>query len=91
MAKHFNIQVMGKVQGIFFRTTTQQKAQELGIGGFVRNKSDDSVYIEAEASEDVLNEFIKWLKNGVRNAEVKKIEKSNGTIKNFNNFDIRYD
>ena len=89
MVKHFNIQVTGSVQGVFFRTTVQQKAQELGIGGFVLNESDDSVYIEAEASEDVLNEFIKWLKNGVRRARVEKIEKSNGKIKKFNNFDIR--
>lgn len=91
MEEHFNIKVTGEVQGVFFRTAIQQKAQKLDIGGFVCNESDGSVYIEVEAEEDVLNEFIKWLESGTHNAKIEKIEKSISAMKNFTNFDIKYD
>ena len=91
MEEHFNIKVTGEVQGVFFRIAIQQKAQGLDIGGFVRNESDGSVYIEVEAGESVLNEFIKWLGNGTHNAKIKKIEKSISVMKNFTNFGIKHD
>ena len=86
---HYNIRVIGGVQGVFFRNTTKQGAQKLGIQGFVRNEPNGSVYIEAEAEEDMLDEFIKWLENGAYAAKIEKIEKSIGTMKNFTNFDVR--
>ncbi|HNU41845.1 MAG TPA: acylphosphatase, partial [Cyclobacteriaceae bacterium] len=46
---HINILVTGTVQGVYYRASTKQKADELGIKGFVRNQPDGSVYIEAEA------------------------------------------
>jgi acylphosphatase len=44
---HYQITVSGKVQGVWFRKSTQDKARELGLRGFVRNQPDGSVYIEA--------------------------------------------
>ena len=45
--RHVRIIVYGKVQGVFFRKHTFQKANELGIKGFVKNQEDKSVMIEA--------------------------------------------
>ena len=45
---HINIHITGRVQGVNFRTYTKEKAEELGILGFVRNETDGSVYLEAE-------------------------------------------
>jgi len=46
--KHLNITVKGVVQGVFFRASTKDQADQLGICGLVRNEQDGSVYVEAE-------------------------------------------
>ena len=52
----------GKVQGVGFRFTVQQKAISLGITGWVKNLADGSVEIEAESTSEQLNIFIQSLK-----------------------------
>ena len=69
------IKVFGKVQGVGFRFYTQKKAQELMLKGFVQNKADGSVYIEAEGNADKLELFILWCADGPSWAGVTKIEK----------------
>jgi len=69
------LKVYGKVQGVGFRFYTQKKAQELSLKGFVQNKTDGSVYIEAEGEADQLELFIFWCDEGPSWARVVKIEK----------------
>ncbi len=89
MCKHLNIKVSGQVQGVFFRDSARQKAEELGIKGFTRNESDDSVYIEAEGEEKNLKKFLNWCRQGPAFAQVKKVEsKFSSESKNFNEFMI---
>ena len=64
MLKSVKINIYGKVQGIGFRYSTLQKANELGITGFVKNRSDGSVYIEADGEPEILDKFILWCKKG---------------------------
>ncbi len=64
MLKSVKINIYGKVQGVGFRYSTLQKANELGITGFVKNRSDGSVYIEADGEPEILNDFILWCKKG---------------------------
>ena len=70
MMKSVVIRVSGKVQGVFFRASTQEAAQRLGIHGLVRNEPDGSVYIEAEGDEASLHPFIAWCKHGPPQAQV---------------------
>jgi acylphosphatase len=58
-----NIKIFGQVQGVFFRGSAKQKAQDLGITGFVRNVLG-AVYIEAEGSEEALEQFLGWCRHG---------------------------
>jgi acylphosphatase len=83
LVKHLNIKVSGKVQGVFFRVYTQKKANELGLCGFVQNEINGDVYIEAEGSMLKLTELAEWCKTGSPGAEVKKVEVSEGDLKNF--------
>ncbi|MDG1850558.1 MAG: acylphosphatase, partial [Gammaproteobacteria bacterium] len=46
--KHINVTVSGRVQGVYFRATTKEVADTLGVTGFVKNQADGSVYLEAE-------------------------------------------
>ncbi len=87
--KHYTIHITGRVQGVFFRAYTKQKADELGIKGFVRNESDGSVYIEAEAPENIMDQFISWCYNGPERAAVTKVEVNEAPLKNFTTFEIK--
>ena len=89
MRQHLNIKIHGQVQGVFFRHSARQKAEELGIKGFAGNEPDDSVYIEAEGEEENLKKFLDWCRQGPDSAEVKKTESEfKPTIKNFSEFVI---
>ncbi|MBV9962431.1 MAG: acylphosphatase [Parafilimonas sp.] len=71
-AKH--ILVKGKVQGVFFRKTAKQIAENLNIAGWVKNTDEGHVEIFAQAFEEELTKFIHWCKQGPPKADVKNIE-----------------
>jgi acylphosphatase len=89
MNKHFSINVMGRVQGVFFRASAREKAEELGVKGFVRNEPDGSVYIEAEADEKSLQQFMDWCWQGPPRARIDKLEVIEGEVRRFDAFEIR--
>ncbi|PCJ87800.1 MAG: acylphosphatase [Flavobacteriales bacterium] len=86
--KHYNIKIKGKVQGVWFRFSSKEIAEQLGVSGFVQNELDDSVYIEAEGTEEQLKMFIKWCENGPEMAIVTNAEIMEGKVKNFTSFKI---
>ncbi len=88
MLQHFNITVSGKVQGVWYRKSTQEKANEIGIVGFVKNQSNGSVYIEAEGNEDQLKSLLEWCAEGPQFAIVKDVSFTTGAIRSFERFEI---
>ncbi|TSC87370.1 MAG: acylphosphatase [Microgenomates group bacterium Gr01-1014_7] len=86
MKKHFNIKIYGQVQGVFFRASAREKAESLGITGFVQNQPDGSVYIEAEGEDDMLNQFLSWCHEGPPAADVEEIKAAEGPMKKFSHF-----
>jgi acylphosphatase len=74
MSKRTILKIYGRVQGIFFRDSTQRKARELGLTGWVRNEPDGTVKIVAEGEEGDLKKLIKWCYNGPRLARVEKVD-----------------
>ena len=86
---HYSIRVTGKVQGVFFRASTKEAAEKLGIKGWVRNEPDGSVYIEAEAAEEKMEKFIEWCRQGPRSARVQSVQSESGPVKGFDNFIIQ--
>ena len=69
-----NIKVWGRVQGVFFRRTTQEIAKDLHLKGLVKNKGVDSVEIIAEGEKKDLEKLIEWAKKGPLWARVEKIQ-----------------
>lgn len=69
----YAIQVTGKVQGVFYRQSAQEKAIDLGLKGFVQNQPDGSVYIEAQGNQAQLDELVAWCHQGSLLAKVAKV------------------
>ena len=88
MQKHFNIKIKGHVQGVFFRVLAKEKADELGITGFVRNESDGSLYIEAEGEASNLDRFLAWCRQGPKSAGVEDVEVSESEMRGFVEFSL---
>lgn len=87
--KSLQIKVQGIVQGVYFRVSTKDKADSLGLKGFAKNEKDGSVYIEVEGEELILEKFIEWLHVGPPNANVKEVIIEEQKIKRFIDFVIR--
>lgn len=66
--------VHGRVQGVNFRAYTMMKAHELGVNGWVRNRSDGSVEVVAEGSRPVLEQLLAWLHEGSPMSRVDTVE-----------------
>ena len=91
MQIHCSIKVFGKVQGVFFRQSAKEKAQELQVNGYARNNTDGSVYIEAEGEQEKVNRFIEWCTNGPDTADVSHLEINEGVFKNYTTFKVLRD
>ena len=89
--KAVQIIVSGKVQGVFYRASTLEQANELGIKGWVRNLPDRSVEIFAYGDEVSVNDLIKWCHKGPFLSNVERVvHKDIETFEEPENFDIRY-
>ena len=86
---HKNFEVKGKVQGVWFRKYTLDKARSLGLTGFVENRKDGSVYLEAECSASALSEMRQWLREGSPQSRVEEVLVQDGGLKGFSDFQIR--
>ena len=86
--KLLTITVSGRVQGVFFRASTREKAETLGLKGFVRNEPNGHVYIEAEGPEDALDQFKAWCRQGPPMAQVNEITIHEAPVKNYPDFTI---
>lgn len=72
--KRAHIIVRGRVQGVFFRATTQEAAVLIGVRGWVRNSPDGAVEIVAEGNDAQIAEFTAWCRKGPSLAEVTELE-----------------
>ena len=68
------VRIFGKVQGVFFRTHTQEKAIALNLKGYVMNMPDGSVFLEAAGVPTNIEEFVSWCYIGPPKATVIEVE-----------------
>ena len=67
------ILVKGKVQGVYYRQSTREKAEQLGITGTVKNLADKSVEIRATGTEEQLKLLEEWCRQGPPGAIVSEV------------------
>ena len=88
MITHYDITVEGKVQGVFYRASTKEKAIMLGIKGTVKNQADGSVFIEAEGTPAQLDQLIAWCQQGPPRSKVTNVKFETGIVKGYDRFEV---
>lgn len=71
--RHARILVTGRVQGVYYRASTVNAAQDIGATGWVRNLLDGSVEIEVEGSVEQIEQLIAWCWQGPAGARVEQV------------------
>jgi acylphosphatase len=66
--------VIGRVQGVGFRLYVLNEARGLGLGGYVRNRPDGSVYVVAYGARPELERLLSALRRGPVGAWVERVE-----------------
>jgi acylphosphatase len=72
--KRWQLLISGRVQGVYYRASTEQKASSLGLTGFARNLPDGRVEVVAEGPEDRLNQLKTWCADGPPEARVDSVD-----------------
>jgi acylphosphatase len=88
MLQTIEINVSGRVQGVFYRQSTKEKAVELGIKGKVMNLDNGNVKIIATGTKEQLNKLIDWCKTGPPKARVTHVDVQELSLQSFENFSI---
>ena len=66
--------VSGKVQGVYFRASSQQQAIEYGISGYARNLANGDVEVLLCGEQVNVNKMLEWLNQGLSMAKVDKVD-----------------
>ncbi len=66
--------VSGYVQGVMFRQSAVNVAEELGVSGWVRNLSDQRVELVIEGPPEDVGEMVDWCRHGPPAARVEDVE-----------------
>jgi acylphosphatase len=82
------LRIFGKVQGVFFRASTQEKARELGLKGWVKNEADGSVTAVAQGDAEAVKTLVKWCHDGPAQAKVSRVEIEAHRGGSFDDFSI---
>lgn len=74
MKTQVHIIISGRVQGVWYRASTKQKADELGLTGWVKNTVGGSVEAVFEGDEPTVDEMIAWCRIGPPLAHVTNVK-----------------
>jgi acylphosphatase len=84
------VRVTGRVQGVFFRASTRERARENGVAGWVRNRDDGSVEAWLEGPSDAVETVERWMRDGgPRAARVEQVESEDQEPEGLDRFEVR--
>lgn len=71
--QRIHVIVKGQVQGVYFRASTQEQAEAIGITGWVRNLDNGDVEFEAQGEQERLDSLLLWARRGPTRARVEQL------------------
>jgi len=83
------VTVYGRVQGVWYRATTHETAQKIGVCGWVRNRPDGAVEAHIEGEPAPVQQLIDWMHSGPPLAHVERMETMPAQVENFTDFSVR--
>lgn len=86
--KSIRIFISGNVQGVFFRQFIKDKAEEIGVKGYVRNLENGRVEVAIEGENKKVDEMLKICRKGAPHSIVKELEIEDISEQNFKEFKI---
>ena len=84
-----HVVVHGRVQGVFFRDSTRRRASELGVSGWVCNRSDGAVEAVFEGAPDAVSSMVDWARRGPRGADVERVDEQAESAEGLTGFEVR--
>ncbi len=81
--------VSGKVQGVFYRESTKQKALELQLVGWVKNLNNGDVELMASGQPEACQALQTWLWEGPPAAKVTQVTVTHLSYQSFEHFEVR--
>ncbi len=81
--------VHGRVQGVFFRDSTRQRARAHGVAGWVRNRTDGTVEAVIEGEPEAVQRLLHFLETGPPHAHVDRVDVSHEAPEGLTGFAIR--
>ncbi|MGC9504265.1 acylphosphatase [Baaleninema sp.] len=81
--------ISGTVQGVGFRYSTRQQAEQLGLSGWVRNRSDGRVEAVFEGKVTAVEQAVAWCRQGPLSAEVTDLSISSEDPQGLARFEVR--
>lgn len=87
--RRVHVLISGQVQGVFFRSFTQAKAQELGLAGWVKNLDNGQVEAVFEGEPEKVEKMINWCYKGPPASQVKKVETSEEMPEKMTEFEVK--
>ena len=86
--KTIRLTIKGKEQGVYYRPTAKHVSGLIGIKLWVKKLTDNNVGITVTASEETLQKFINWCKQGPPKAKVEEVIVEELDLEEFNGFRI---
>ena len=71
--KTLHLQILGRVQGVWFRESMHNEADRLGVTGWVCNRRDGSVESVVQGSTQAVDTLLDWAKTGPPMARVERV------------------
>lgn len=71
--KRVELVVEGRVQGVYYRGSTEEVARRLGVRGWVRNRDDGAVELVAEGEAVAVEALVEWCRRGPAGARVERV------------------
>lgn len=72
--EQYHFIISGRVQGVGYRYSARNCAENLAVVGWVKNRADGKVEMIAEGDKITLEQLLTWLKQGPRFADVTHVE-----------------